>query len=108
MASGHHWLRVALGYAGQMPPPPSREANKFIVRLPDGMRDRIAEAARANGRSMNAEIVHRLERTLSEDGRPSTGAVQQELDLDRVLRSVLDDYVVVSRRRTVKRKSQKD
>lgn len=41
-------------------PPPSRTADQFVVRLPDGMRDKIAEAAKANGRSMNAEIVARL------------------------------------------------
>jgi hypothetical protein len=39
---------------------PSRDQNKFIVRLPEGMRNRIAEAAKANGRSMNAEIVSAL------------------------------------------------
>lgn len=40
-----------------------RGSDQFMVRLPEGMRDRIAEAARANGRSMNAEIVARLEFT---------------------------------------------
>lgn len=45
----------------------SRHADQFIVRLPDGMRDRIAEAAKANGRSMNAEIVHRLEQSFAPD-----------------------------------------
>ncbi len=34
---------------------------KFVVRLPDGMRERIALRARENTRSMNSEIVHRLE-----------------------------------------------
>lgn len=48
----------------------SRDLNKFLVRMPDGMRDRIADAAKANGRSMNAEIVHRLELTFG--GMPST------------------------------------
>lgn len=32
-----------------------------MVRMPDGMRDEIAKAAKANNRSMNAEIVARLE-----------------------------------------------
>lgn len=40
---------------------PSRSLDKVIVRLPDGMRDRIREAAEKNNRSMNAEIVSRLE-----------------------------------------------
>ncbi|MGC9445990.1 Arc family DNA-binding protein [Cereibacter johrii] len=39
----------------------SRELDKVIVRLPDGMRDRIKTAAEANNRSMNAEIVATLE-----------------------------------------------
>lgn len=42
-------------------PYPSESQDRFIVRLPDGMRDRIAEEAKANNRSMNAEIVGRLE-----------------------------------------------
>jgi hypothetical protein len=40
---------------------PSQAQEQFVVRLPDGMRDRIAAAAKRNGRSMNAEIVHALE-----------------------------------------------
>lgn len=40
---------------------PSTKADKFIVRLPDGMRDRIKEAADRNKRSMNAEVIHMLE-----------------------------------------------
>lgn len=37
-----------------------RESDKFMLRLPEGMRDKIAEAAKANGRSMNSEIIARL------------------------------------------------
>lgn len=33
--------------------------------MPDGMRSRIGEAARANNRSMNAEIIARLEASFS-------------------------------------------
>ena len=43
-----------------------RESDKYIVRFPDGMRDKIADVAKTNGRSMNAEIVHRLESSFSE------------------------------------------
>ncbi|MEJ3621046.1 Arc family DNA-binding protein [Brachymonas wangyanguii] len=46
--------------------PPSRTADQFVVRLPEGMRDRIAEAAKASGRSMNAEIVARLKESFGE------------------------------------------
>lgn len=44
--------------------PPSRTAPQFVVRLPDeAFRERIAEAARVNNRSMNAEIVARLQQS---------------------------------------------
>lgn len=43
------------------PPRAPQGADKYLLRLPEGMRDRIAESAKANNRSMNAEIVARLE-----------------------------------------------
>lgn len=42
-------------------PFPSDTQDKFMLRLPDGMRDRVRAAAEANNRSMNAEIVATLE-----------------------------------------------
>ena len=38
---------------------------KFVVRLPTELRDRIAEAANLYRRSMNSEIVARLEQSLT-------------------------------------------
>lgn len=38
-----------------------RGAEQYTVRFPDGLRDRIKAAADASGRSMNAEIIKRLE-----------------------------------------------
>jgi plasmid stability protein len=38
-----------------------QDQEKFIVRLPEGMRERIKAHADQNGRSMNAEIVATLE-----------------------------------------------
>lgn len=38
-------------------PYPSDAADKFIVRLPPGMREQLSEAAKTNGRSMNSEVV---------------------------------------------------
>lgn len=35
----------------------SRTADKFVVRLPDGLRERIADLAKRRHRSMNNEIV---------------------------------------------------
>ncbi|RJT47248.1 Arc family DNA-binding protein [Rahnella woolbedingensis] len=36
---------------------PSQEMDRFNVRLPAGMRESIAERAKANGRSMNSELI---------------------------------------------------
>ena len=40
---------------------PSQTEDKYVLRLPDGLRARIKAAADAHGRSMNAEIVWRIE-----------------------------------------------
>lgn len=40
----------------------SRDADKYIVRMPEGMRDHIKVEAAKNKRSMNAEIIYQLER----------------------------------------------
>lgn len=37
-----------------------QDQDKFIVRLPSGMRDQISKDAKSNNRSMNAEIVARI------------------------------------------------
>lgn len=42
---------------------PAKDQDKFVLRLPDGMRDRLKASAEANKRSMNAEIIDRLELT---------------------------------------------
>lgn len=42
---------------------PSRELDKVIIRLPDGMKERIRRVAAENGRSVNAELVTLLDRT---------------------------------------------
>lgn len=45
----------------------SRTADKFVVRLPDGMRERIADVARTHHRSMNSEIIACLEQSLLQE-----------------------------------------
>ena len=61
-------------------PPVTRESDKFMLRLPDGMRDRIKAAADANNRSMNAEIVATLR------------AAYPEPDLDEATREILEKF----------------
>ncbi len=55
--------------------PEKTKPYKFVVRLPMPMRDRIAEAALHHRRSMNSEIVARLEQSFS--GIPSDATEQQ-------------------------------
>lgn len=42
---------------------PSRSLDKIVIRVPDGMRERIKVFAEANNRSVNAELLALLEKT---------------------------------------------
>ncbi|WP_319568277.1 Arc family DNA-binding protein [Cohaesibacter marisflavi] len=66
---------------------PSRKLEQYIVRFPDGMRDRIKDAAKQNGRSMNAEIIHRLEGSLAIE-YPG-----EEAEIEEILQMVEDAAV---------------
>ncbi|MBB3594394.1 hypothetical protein FHX08_004798 [Rhizobium sp. BK529] len=62
---------------------PSDKQDQFMVRLPEGMRDQIATAAEQNGRSMNAEIVSRLDQSFRiEEGLDRFIASHEELAKD--------------------------
>jgi hypothetical protein len=45
-----------------------RTSDQFRLHLPDEMREKLAEAAMANGRSLNDEIIYRLMQTLEREG----------------------------------------
>jgi plasmid stability protein len=45
--------------------PPPRGSDQFVMRFPDGMRDQIAILAAQNNRSMNAELIDRLEKSMA-------------------------------------------
>lgn len=51
----------------------SRDLDKVIVRLPDGMRDALKATASENNRSVNAEIVARLSASLASASAPERG-----------------------------------
>ena len=44
----------------------ARTDPQFNVRMPADLKEKIEEAAKENGRSMNAEIVYRLQQSLDE------------------------------------------
>jgi len=73
---------------------PSHALDKEALRLRSGMRDSLASAAADNGRSMNAEIVKRLEESFAP--RPDTSALLNRLDrLQRDLARTSDSLVKV-------------
>jgi Arc-like DNA binding domain len=41
----------------------SQELRPVMTRIPEGLRSKLAREARKNGRSMNAEIIYRLEQS---------------------------------------------
>lgn len=49
-----------------------RNDDQYMVRFPPGMRDQIKEAAMTNGRSMNSEIISRLEFSFHADADPKS------------------------------------
>jgi Arc-like DNA binding dprotein len=51
-----------------------QEVEKFVVRLPKGMRAQIAEVSRLSHRSMNSEIIARLEESLGQSHIEDTNA----------------------------------
>lgn len=53
----------------------SRTADKFVIRLPDGLRDQIAVVAKENHRSMNSQIISVLEQNL---GLPQSESIPVE------------------------------
>ncbi len=44
-----------------------RTSDRVQLRLPEGTRNKLLEAATANGRSLNDEIIHRLTQSLERD-----------------------------------------
>lgn len=55
----------------------NRDSDKFMLRLPEGMRDRVKAVADLNSHSMNAEIVEAIDRHLDiEEYRHSPEASQ--------------------------------
>ena len=62
-----------------------------MLRLPEGMRDRIKAAADENNRSMNAEIIARLESSFS--AVSGTTAEVELVELQRRMLARLDGFV---------------
>ncbi|MDI6025634.1 Arc family DNA-binding protein [Corticibacterium sp. UT-5YL-CI-8] len=66
---------------------PSSKQDQFVLRFPDGLRDRIKASAEKHGRSMNAEIILVLEKEFPEPW-PLNSRVQHLVDLLTAIRKV--------------------
>ncbi|KVD48646.1 hypothetical protein WS61_07445 [Burkholderia sp. ABCPW 11] len=62
----------------------TREDPQMKLRLPADLKDRLSELAAANGRSLNAEVLLRLEASISGDASaaPASAAAVDERMLD--------------------------
>jgi hypothetical protein len=68
----------------------SRDCDKFVVRFPSGMRDKISGAAEKGHRSMNSDIIHRLSRSMAAES--ATPQVNESNVLSPVEMSLLKGY----------------
>ena len=84
---------------------PAKDLDKIMIRLPDGMRERLTELAKGNKRSVNAEVVARLEASLEREPRfasnsgPKSEAAErktgQVIDLMEALRATIDKLEIL-------------
>lgn len=51
----------------------SRDQEKIVVRLPDGMRSKLTDRAKANFRSTNSEVVMILANALGDESNAAAG-----------------------------------
>ncbi len=75
---------------------PFQTEDKYVVRFPDGMRDHIAKAAKANNRSMNAEIVSALQNHYQATSF-DVGAPIKTKSIDEAMELAMDEYTVRQR-----------
>ncbi|MDO6963980.1 Arc family DNA-binding protein [Rhizobium alvei] len=55
---------------------------RLTLRLPASLRDKLSEKAGSNGRSLNAEILTRIERTLAEEDQYDSSVYDMIGDLN--------------------------
>lgn len=75
----------------------SREDPQMKIRLPADLKDQIEAAAKGTGRSMNAEIVARLEASFTQNKLLGVAAFDQSKTLDQskdLLRATLESRLI--------------
>jgi hypothetical protein len=81
--------------------PPSKTAPQFVLRYTPELRDKIARLAKANGRSINAELIALLERALNHGDAVEELQVSMGEIYDRVekLESLVSEHDALLSRR---------
>jgi hypothetical protein len=59
----------------------TREDPQIKLRLPPDLKDRLAEAATDNNRSLNAEVVSRLQESFDSQAGDTEAVMERALDL---------------------------
>jgi len=57
-----------------------RGSDQIKLRVPNGMREELKEAAKANSRSMNAEIIARLENFKAQSNHSRLERMEAKID----------------------------
>lgn len=63
----------------------SRTADKFVIRLPDGMRERVAARAKLGHTSMNTLCIQAIEQMLDRDADEAKAVTLDDRALDLIL-----------------------
>jgi len=71
----------------------SRQDPHFRLRIPEKLKHEIEMSAKANGRSITAEIVHRLEQTVSPHSIEGKG-ILGEIEELRIRLASLQRYII--------------
>ncbi len=64
---------------------PSEQQDRYIVRFPDGMRDKLKSLAASHGRSLNAEIIAHIQFAIDFDDKLNGQAPEIAAILDKKL-----------------------
>jgi hypothetical protein len=73
----------------------AKDTYRFLLRLPPAMRERLAAAAERSGRSLNAELVHRIEQSF-DPWRPVRRVAAPALAVMAIALSGLTGFLAVS------------
>ncbi|EBR9919943.1 Arc family DNA-binding protein [Salmonella enterica subsp. enterica serovar Richmond] len=68
------------------------------VRIPDDLKEKIQDQAKANGRSMNAEIVQILEESIGGSGPQISAIYEKQIEALSTEVKVLKRYIEVQKR----------